>query len=602
MRGTAPGRDRRITVQHSGVQSLGRHRELLAAYLLVAVLGALYATSAMLLPTGAFFVQDGAAKFLQVQGLAATGWRSDGVDDPARAVDPSGALSPLRPSFAGHFFYEREGQWHAKYSLPFAVLATIPYQVFGVRGLALVSVVPAIICLLAVLYAAQRLHVKRLWLAVLLVGACTPLPFYAVEFWEHTIALALALVALLCVLDDRPDRTGNLIVGGLAVGIGAWFRTELVYLAPAMGLAAFGSLRSDGVRAALIFGAAFTAGVLPHVVLNWLYTGSVISPQIGAELQVQARTDGMLAAIRGQVATAWTMLGPSRFQRGWLLLMPPSLFAVLLVWRWRGREAALHTGVFLLLCCTGVALLWGLRSTSIYNYPVDLLSAGGGVALSLLYLLCKPQDAKGRARAAKLAVMGSVFGALVLLTSPHFGGQQWGPRYLLPVYPVLALLGVLGLERLLETAPGRGRSAMVWASTAVIALSAGISLQGIGYAYAWRELHRETIGRLADVPPTVVATNTHVLPFTLASMIDRHTLLGVESPEQVKRLDKLLRRQRRHDLLWVSLNPPFPHNWQSSPHPPDLHHELERLGWRLAGTPEVDAGGYRYMRYRLGTP
>jgi hypothetical protein len=582
-------------------EALLRRAQTYTPYILMSVLGACYLVAALLLPTGLFFSQDSDAKFLQTRALAQSLWRSDGFPDPARTIDPSGVLSPLRPSFAGHFFYERDGQWHSKYSIPFALLASIPYKLFGVRGLGLVSVLPAIGSLLLTLYAARLLRIRRPWLAILLLGACTPLPFYGVEFWEHALGLMLALIAILCTLRDEPLRPGNLLLAGMAVGVGVWFRIELICLAPAMGLALFGQLRREHVRAGLLFGLGLVMGLLPYVAINWLYAGSLMGNQLGAELQLETRSHGLLVAFQAQLEMAWLMLGPSRFRKGWLVLLPLLLLATLVVWRRRGRAAACSTAVLLLLVSTGAALLWGLRTTGIHNYPIDLLSAGGVIVLALLYPLYKPEDAQVRSRVIRLTILGSVFGLLVLATSPHFGGQQWGPRYLLPLYPILVLIGTLGLEGLLAAASSRERTRLLAASMLLALLSFGISIQSIGYVVAWRELHQSTVSKIASLRPEVLITDVHVLPFTIATVLDRQVLLGVEHAEQVRQAAELLSRRGHDELLWVSTSTPFPHNWQKTPVPPNLNRELQHLGWTLTET-TTDRGGYIYTHYQRASP
>src|SRR5262249_52418534 len=97
----------------------------------------------------------------------------------------------------------------------------------------------------------------------LAIAAATPLLLYATLHWEHSLAVALLLGALLCLAEENPSRTRQLLAGVL-VGIGPAIRTEL-YCAPlavaAFALALWGfSLRTLG-RLAMMAGAAlFVSG------------------------------------------------------------------------------------------------------------------------------------------------------------------------------------------------------------------------------------------------------------------------------------------------------------------------------------------------------
>lgn len=567
----------------------------------VVLLGALYTGLALLLPGPSFFNVDANVKWTQVDALVRSGWRSDGIPDPSLAVDPSGALSPFRTSFAGAFFYPAGGAWHGKYPLLFALLNSLPVALLGRAGIVLSTVLPALGALLVLARMARRMGLRRPLLPVLLLGLGTPLLFYAVVFWEHALGLLPALVAVEAALDpDRPPLRRALLAG-LMTALGVLFRVELLCLAPVLALMLLrhrppGPALGARLSALLWFGLALLAGLAPLLLLNLAQSGSLMGAHLGQELDQRDRAHGPLALLTAQLPIARQLLLPQRFAAGWLALTPLAGLAGLAAGRLRGRRLGAELGAALLLAATTLALLWGLRSS--FNYPDDLLSAGGVAALALLWPLQRADTPADR-WAADLLLVAALFAALVLASLPNPGGDQWGPRYLLLLYPLLLLPAALGLERLLARPPSLARRALLGLSLAVALGSLAISAQSFLVARRWHTTHNAVVQSVHARPGSVLVTDSWGFPHTAALALTDQALLGVEDQAQVRRLSDLLRQQGRRRLVWVSAAWRIPHHWQSAPTPDTLNRTLEQLGWAAAGPAVEDAAGYRYTVYEF---
>lgn len=581
------------------------------------LLGALYTGLALLLPGPSFFNVDANIKWTQVDALVRSGWRSDGIPDPSLAVDPSGALSPFRTSFAGAFFYPSGGEWHGKYPLLFALLSSAPVALLGRPGILLSTVLPALGALLVLARMARRMGLRWPVLPVLLLGLGTPLLFYAVVFWEHALGLLPALVAVEAALDqDRPPLRRALLAG-LMTALGVLFRVEFVCLAPVLALmlllrhkpptpntqhavlgAQFGRFSAPGSRFAVLacFGLALLLGLVPLLLLNLAQSGSLMGAHLAQELDQRDRAHGPLGLLSAQLPIAAQLLLPQRFAAGWLALTPLALLAALVAGRLRGRRQGVALGIGLLLALTALALLWGLRSS--FNYPDDLLSAGGVAVLALLWPL-RRADSPADRWAADLLLVAGLFAALVLATLPNPGGDQWGPRYLLLVYALLLLPAALGLERLLASPDGLARRALLGLSLAVALGSLAISAQSFQVARRWHITHNAVVQSVRERPGSVLVTDSWGFPHTAALALTDQALLGVEDQAQVRRLSDLLRQQGRRRLVWVSAVWRIPHHWQSAPTPDTLNRTLEQLGWAAVGPTVEDAADYRYTVYEF---
>ncbi|HEU4324010.1 MAG TPA: hypothetical protein VFS21_12750 [Roseiflexaceae bacterium] len=586
-----------------------------------------YLALGMLLPGPAFFNVDANIKWLQASALAGSGWHSDGIADPSLAIDPSGALSPFRTSFAGAFFFQTGESWQGKYSPLFAWLNSAALALFGRHGLLLGTVLPALGALLVLARMARRMGLGYPVVPVLLLGLGTPLLFYGIVLWEHALGLLAALVATDAALDLSRTPLRRALVAGLAAGLAALLRTEYICLAPALGvvIAFYGAPRTKSrmhrrdaenaedniffsLRPLRLCGKTFRtqnllAGALmvglalvPLALFNLAQSGTLLGEHLAPELAQRGGAGGLAALVVRQLAVVERLLLPQRFATGWLVLAPLAALSVVTVWRWRGRRAAAEAGAAALLATTTAALLWGMCDQ--FDSPSDLVSSGGVAVLALLWGLRRERTPADRMAGALLGLAG-LFGALVLATLPNAGGDQWGPRYLLLIYPLLLLPAALGIERLLAAPNTRARRALLALALLVALGSTAVAAQSFAYARRWHQIHGTTVAAVTARPHSVLVTDSWGFPHTAALGLTDQALLGVEDAAQVRRLDGLLRAQGRDELVWVSATWRTPHHWQSAPTPNNLDQELQRLGWTATGPAVEDAAGYRYTVYQI---
>ena len=121
--------------------------------------------------------------------------------------DPTGVLHPL------HYTYRMGGKWVNVTTLPMLYAAYPLYLVGGDRAVLLLPMLGAVLCAFAARALARRLGGGDGWAAFWIIGLASPVAIYALDFWEHTIGLALMLwgvVLLLDVLDRRAGWRGAL--------------------------------------------------------------------------------------------------------------------------------------------------------------------------------------------------------------------------------------------------------------------------------------------------------------------------------------------------------------------------------------------------------
>jgi hypothetical protein len=488
----------------------------------IAAVALVYAATLVILPPGGLWVVDNGNKRIQVEALLASGFRDFSLPWPGRELDPELAFNPLpRP-----FSVVREGRLYSVFSPVFPLLSALPFRVLGDAGLCLLPLLAS----LALLGFAGRIadlagfppHGRAL--AILVAGLATPLWFYAVIFWEHAVAasLCLASVALAFEYLIRGSKR-RLLLSGLVMALAAGLRDPLLLFAVVLGALVFFATPQARLRTGAIFAAGVVAGLLPLALFQWLALGDPLgfhlthgfAPREGEETGL-----GFLLRTRPAVLHNLLLASGPGVALSALLAGP---FALLLLVRPRLPDRA-YRGVALAVAAWALAGATLLAvSHAMAASPIRFLMRSNGffAAAPLLAIGLLRRREPGPATASDRVVgwlLGLVAGysLLYLALTPvrNTTGVHWGNRYLLELYPLLAVpcaAGLLGLWR--------GWRAARLASVLLALLAAGsVALQVFSIDLLRRKLvFGENFERaVREQPQTVVITSVWWVPQTLA--------------------------------------------------------------------------------------
>ncbi|MBV8160887.1 MAG: hypothetical protein JO265_08190, partial [Acidimicrobiia bacterium] len=174
--------------------------------------------------------------------------------------DPTGEHHPL-------VYTQRHGsQWVQVTSLPFIYAGLPLYRVGGTAGILLLPVAGSLLAAYAARRLARLLGAATGWWAFWLVGVGTPMLFYAGDFWEHSMAVGLMLLAFALALEGGVVRA---LAAGVLAGAAGVLRTEVLLYAAAAGVAllAFGGEWRPWVRRPVRV-VAVAGGLVAVVVAN----------------------------------------------------------------------------------------------------------------------------------------------------------------------------------------------------------------------------------------------------------------------------------------------------------------------------------------------
>ena len=126
---------------------------------------------------------------------------------PGKGIDPALSFRPLGDPFGK----EIDGRLFVSFPIPFALVTSVPYRLFGLGGLTLLPFLAGLLLLPAVAALARLAGADRrgTWFAVLGTALGTPIWFYAFTLWEHLPAVCLLTWGLVFLIRSQVGEGGR---------------------------------------------------------------------------------------------------------------------------------------------------------------------------------------------------------------------------------------------------------------------------------------------------------------------------------------------------------------------------------------------------------
>jgi hypothetical protein len=437
---------------------------------------------------------DTGAKVATLEVMADRGSFDPDVGYWAEQWDPTGHVHPLYDTV------KRDGKWINVTTLPMLYSALPLYELGGYRAALLLPMLGSVAAALGAYALAKRLGSSRPWFAMWVVGLASPLVIYAVDFWEHSVGVALILWAGILLYDEvtAERRWWRPLLSGALLGLAFTMRTEaLVYIAVFLAAAVLWKLRDRGLLDGLRVGGLAALGLAGVVLANL----ALELATVGQNMRL-SRAGGAAAS----VGTAGAPVPGSRLEdiMATTLNLNPALDA----------RAYIIGGLSLFV-------LGGIAFEALRERPDERrLRMLGAVAIAL-YLFRFIEGfgfVPGLVGAAPVAAAGlfacwraprpRAVVALVALALPvvwlfqYRGGAvpQWGGRYELVSGTVLVIVGAVLLEKM----PRAVQALFVGLAVAITALGAG---------WLWQRSHYvgDATAAVAHQPqPVLISTFAHL--------------------------------------------------------------------------------------------
>jgi len=505
------------TVQHEGKTARqqrtwkGHCASLMPAFALWSAIAVALVLLARGLPTRTFFSGDSGVKLIVARNAIEHPTHPLDIDLPRVGDQPVDFLDP--------FFHVQGGYAHAATPDLFPLIAAPLIARFGIRG---AFVLPAlgflltvwVIAALGVALDKRRSRTMLLFVAV----ACTPFLFYGLEFWEHTLAAAVAATAtVLCV---RRRSTFTLFVSGLLLGIAVLLRPEAIWYGVAVLIGARWLSRRIGVTDMAVIAAGAVVGVLPFATASGVYSGQLFGAHVTRNMS--GITTGWWAS-RVEYLSVW--LVPQNTV--WLIVCAFLFFATVVandtqrfIKIVRLVGAAFVAGVTI-AAAMGVfsrASIWNAAPAVVGTFVIPLIRVRHGQTF--------------------LFTVAAVSVVLVALTTPSDGGAQWGPRYLSLAFIPLAILTADAMTATIRS------SRFIGAITVAVVLVSSLMIQR--NAYKDLQSAKRTYERIVQfveretAPGSYILTDLWWFDQVTAALYPTRIVLFVDNAVSVDRAFKVL--------------------------------------------------------------
>ncbi|MFC1511762.1 hypothetical protein ACFL5H_01025 [Candidatus Latescibacterota bacterium] len=529
-------------------------------FLPILVVGVIYLITLALLPKQYFWIADNDNKFLQLEAIISSGYADYSIPWPGVALDPEFTFNPLPSPFS----QVSGGRLYSIFSPVFATVSTIPYRLFGFTGLYLLPLAGSLLLLWGVFSVgrAAGFDDRASHAAVLVTGLCTPVWFYSVLFWEHTIAVACCVWTVYFLFRFTGNRSfRTLAVMSVLAALGVYFRDELYLFCLVVSLTA--GYLYPGRRLRTFF---ITAGImLGAVVPLWFFQGWSIGrpfgfhlgehlfsvsgitehlaarPQVVYNLFLAALPNTALSVLISAPLIAF-LLVPGRFLRGFGWTAVPIALGGLVL-------AAVSLGGYIV---TESPIAWLLQSNSLLPAsPVLVLAATS----------FRPDGAAHKTGGSSpIRLIATLYLLIYALAAPAMGstGIHWGNRFVLVLYPLLALLAVeYGMSWARPAGRRKPLAAMLVGLLLIISFTAQV--YSCTLIARKKDFNRRLTETVATRPEEAVVTDVWWVPQALSYIFYEKQLFYVPSPVLLQDLGRRLIDHGITDVLFItttSVHPP----------------------------------------------
>jgi hypothetical protein len=527
------------------------------------VLLVVYVGLSFLNNTHGYLGTDTGGKVATLRAMSRHGGLNPDVGYWAARWDPTGRLHPL------YYTARIHGKWINVTTLPALYLAYPLWRLGGYRAALLIPMLGSVAAALAARALALRLGAGRgagrdsggaggagvAMAAFWVVGLASPLTIYALDFWEHSVGVALmawAIVILLGTVNSNRASPGTSpfwkssvpvsgtqlfqklapagLGAGVLFGLSATIRTEsLVYGGVAVGIVCLVLLwrgcRHARLRLSRALAAPIAVGVAAAVglAIPLLLNSALEKATIGGTLRSE-RTAGTAAAV-GSVAgsrvqeAALTTLGMQTDLRVKTYFTGAALVVLVLVAVALARDPRPERRRFAMVAGAGAVVLYVLRFATGLGFVPGLFAAAPVAIVGLLGLW-----RGARARIVTVIALGSL--PIVWLFQYLGGaGPQWGGRYILTTGLLLTTVGVVVLARAPRTA-----------AATVLAVAVGVTTFGLVWVSVRTHQVAHTEAALARRPePVLVSAVAHLAREggAYAGVVRDHRWLTLGDPSQL---------------------------------------------------------------------
>lgn len=390
-----------------------------------------------------FSTSDASLRYIQIHALIAERWQTLAIRYPIE-IDPTYRYTPY------YYAYSLvDGRLYFNISPFYPIIASFLIAAIGKAGLAVSPLIGSLCTAWGVFKLARIARLPHPHLLMWGALFSTPLLFYSVQVWDHTLGTGLAVLGFAFALEGLQKQQKRLtVIGGIILGLSLGQRPELYLFVAAVGIAWI-LINRHNRQAIMALVAGGAVGVLPVWVLQQLWVGHPLGMATATHLLGYGRPAAYNAqsfahprsVIAGNFLFHIEARDAATFSAALFTIIGIGLlFFVLRVPRYRKNGLLWASTILIFL---GV-LLWG--NVARQNMVTGLISTFPLFGMSVVYIEKNDHNSSTH-RVYRLVALSCLLYLISMLSLwPTFGARVWGSRYLLTLYPLLLFLAFYHLH------------------------------------------------------------------------------------------------------------------------------------------------------------
>ena len=477
-----------------------------------------------------FLGSDVGLRYLQIKNLITQNWQTFAIDYPAALIDPDLEFVPYYYAYS-----VIDHQIFLSISPYLPLFSSILFKIMGIAGLAVIPVLGAIFTGWAVkkIFNLHDLPYPDLmfWLTIL----ATPILFYSLQIWDHTIGVAFSTWAVYFAAKGiKHNNKYDFLWVGVLLGLGLGQRPELYVFAIAITIGILIASKTKFMHLAYYF-IGGVIGVIPIWITQYLWSGHPLGIIMGRQLLGYGEPENYpFAPTQRLEFPRHTKIGLFLYDIDQtqpvlnvlvLFLLLIGLYLLILAFKKRQKLSLLYIGLSMFLLAYVISLFANPGQTI-----QGLLSTFPLIALSLIWIPQKDADDPQIWRGYQLiGVTSLIFLAIMVFIWPADGGLQWGARYLLPVYPLLFYMAIFTFHRLNQDLNNQWQKALQITTVALLIVSIALQMMSVYTLLYYYKIKGDARNIVENLPAQYILTNAPYLPSDLTAT-DK-TFLYVDNSE-----------------------------------------------------------------------
>lgn len=522
----------------------------------------------VVLPRESFFSPDEGARIIVMESIirnirAGKFFDLSSIDYPGRGIDPEFAFFPMQAGW----FKASEDTVHLTYWTPiFAFLSCPFYVLFGLPGLHVVPILSTALTLYTSYLLTKRLTKDLAPLAIPLIALASPLFIYSLLVWEHTLAIALAMLTVwLAVKQIETGRMYFLLLALLSAGMATVLRPEISFFALAF-LASYlftafplsWERRSRWIMLSV-------GMIVPLSILLWLYY----------YYQHRRGTMSYFLALIPRLPSDWTDvlldflvgLGPAPELKAAFVL---AIVAFVLCNFHLSQRKAIAT-----ILTSGVLAVTGLLCF-FAPFHERLNSGFVGASPFIVFAACDVGQALST-RACRVprfltftALLCTASYVFLYILSPFgverivkllSGHADWSFRYTMVVYPLLTILAISALAKVRQDYAGLIKKSLYLCFLTLALLGFGFQLRGLRMVYVDKACGAQLNDTLRKIPERHILTTKWWLTVETATQFyAKEIFLLPKEPDSLERWLTLAKAGGVSQFWYVGSDAPCGHD------------------------------------------